>query len=319
MQTQKATLRDENWEIGPFRPKHLRGVISEFRYHHTKSPIMSINTSSDDCENGSTDKAGQSALSQESHEWPGTPVFRASPALPASRASLGLPESLVSLVSPVSPVCPASPAFERQAIESDIEQELKKLAACNACTARKGAKTRRFRLARELATIQMREGRKLAPSEVMTACREWFELSRRFLEPKATFEEHLAALIAEMGKALVPTGEGALARARAKVAKLSVSDLPAIPDWPVAPETWRRLAAIHRELSAANGGNTHFLSYRNAARAIGVSPQQAHDITLTLEAFGVIKIVDKGQAGPGSQKAAEFLYLLGWQDGPLDL
>ena len=43
------------------------------------------------------------------------------------------------------------------------------------------------------------------------------------------------------------------------------------------------------------------------------------DITLTLEAFGVIKIVDKGQAGPGSQKAAEFLYLLGWQDGPLDL
>ena len=219
----------------------------------------------------------------------------------ASRASLALPESLVF---------PVSPASEGQAVEGDIEEELKRLAGCNACTARKGAKTRRFKLARELATIQMREGRKLAPSEVITACGEWFKLSRPFLEPKETFEEHLTALIAEVGKALVPTGEGALERAIAKVSNLSLSDLPAIPDWPVAPEKWRRLAAIHRELSAANGGNTHFLSYRDAAQAIGVSPQHAHNITLTLEGFGVIKIVDKGQAGTNRRKAAEFLYLL---------
>jgi len=209
--------------------------------------------------------------------------------------------------------------------EGDLEQELKKLAARNACTARKGAKARRFKLARELATIQMREGRKLAPSEVVTAFREWFELSRPFLEPKATFEEHLATLIAEMGKVLVPTGEGALETAIAKVLSLSLSDLPEIPDWAVAPETWRRLAAIHRELSAANGGNPHFLSYRDAAQAIGVSPKQAHDITLTIEGFGVIKIVSKGDARPNGGKAAEFRYLLPqsengtWEDSGLDL
>ncbi len=209
------------------------------------------------------------------------------------------------------------PVSGGRAAQGDMERELTKLAADNACTARKGAKTRRFKLARGLATIQMREGRKLAPSELITACGEWFERSRPFLEPKETFEEHLAALIAQVSKVRVPTGEGALAVARAKVAKLSVSDLPAIPDCPAAPETWKRLAAIHRELSVANGGNTHFLSYRDAAQAIGVSPQQAHDITFTLEAFGVFKIVDKGQAGPNGGKAAEFLYLLPEAEGRL--
>ena len=108
----------------------------------------------------------------------------------------------------------------------------------------------------------------------------------------------------------MPIGDGVLARVAAEVSKLLVADLPEIPGFPDAPETWGRLAAIHRELSAANEGNTHFLSYRDAGEAIGVSPQQAHDITLALETLGVIKIENKGQAGPGSRRAAEFLYLL---------
>jgi hypothetical protein len=70
------------------------------------------------------------------------------------------------------------------------------------------------------------------------------------------------------------------------------------------------LAAIHRELSAANGGNPHFLSYRDAAEAIGVRPQQAHDITGALVVFEVIEIVNKGDARPNGGKAAEFRYLL---------
>lgn len=157
----------------------------------------STNTPSKDCENGSTDKAGQSALLQESHEWSGTPVFRASPASPAL---LALPVSLASPVSPVSPVSLVFPASEGPACHGAMEQELKRFAERNACTSPTRPDRRRFRLARELATIQMREGREVTPSEVMTACREWFELSRRFLGPKATFEEHLTALNVEVKK-----------------------------------------------------------------------------------------------------------------------
>jgi hypothetical protein len=36
---------------------------------------------------------------------------------------------------------------------------------------------------------------------------------------------------------------------------------------PNAPERWRRLAALHCELSRHSGGKAYFLSYRDAAKA----------------------------------------------------
>jgi hypothetical protein len=95
------------------------------------------------------------------------------------------------------------------------------------------------------------------------------------------------------------------------VANLSPDQLPEMPGKSNAPESWRRLAALHRELSRLRGKPTHFLAYRDAARVFdGISHQEAYAITGALETLGVIKIVHKGKAGLNSRKAAGFRYLL---------
>ena len=92
---------------------------------------------------------------------------------------------------------------------------------------------------------------------------------------------------------------------------LSVSGLPVIPGHPSAPESWRRIAGLHRELSRSAANGTYFLSYRDAAEVCdGLSHQAAHAITGALAKLGVIQIVSKGDARPNGRKAAEFRYLL---------
>jgi hypothetical protein len=87
--------------------------------------------------------------------------------------------------------------------------------------------------------------------------------------------------------------------------------LPVTPGIPEAPESWRRLAALHRELSRLSEKRTYFLSYRDAAKVYeGLSHQAAHTITFALARLGVIRIVRKGQARLNGGKAAEFQYLL---------
>jgi hypothetical protein len=95
------------------------------------------------------------------------------------------------------------------------------------------------------------------------------------------------------------------------IAKLSLDQLPIIPEKPNAPESWRRLAALHRELSRLCGTPTYFLAYRDAARVLdGLSHQEAHEITGALATLGVIEFVNNGKPGLNSSKAAEFQYLL---------
>jgi hypothetical protein len=95
------------------------------------------------------------------------------------------------------------------------------------------------------------------------------------------------------------------------VAKLPSDQLPAIPEKPNAPESWRRLAALHRELSRLCGTPTYFLAYRDAARVSdGLSHQEAYEITGALFTLRVIKIENNGQAGLNSRQASEFRYLL---------
>jgi hypothetical protein len=110
----------------------------------------------------------------------------------------------------------------------------------------------------------------------------------------------------------VPTGEGdTINKALENVSKLSDSDLPDIPGYADAPKPWRKLAALHREISRLCGSNIYFLSYRDAAKACKkLDHQSAHTITLALARVGVIEIVSKGKAGLKSRKAAEFRYLL---------
>ena len=191
-----------------------------------------------------------------------------------------------------------------------MEQELKKLAGCNACTARKGAKTRRFKLARDLAAVEKQIGKQLTIAELTIAAYQWHRLSQPFLDPNESREDHLMALVAEIAKVRFPTGEGAIKEAIERASRLPLADLPTIPNYPDASEDLRRIAALHRELSLLNGGQLYFLSYRDAAKVVpGLSPQQAYNRTFTLDRLDVIRIVDKGQPGPNG-KAAEFLYLL---------
>jgi hypothetical protein len=73
---------------------------------------------------------------------------------------------------------------------------------------------------------------------------------------------------------------------------------------------WRRLAALHCELSRLTVDG-YFLSYRDAAKVFdGLSHREAYEITGALATLGVITFVGKGQPGLISGKASEFRYLL---------
>jgi len=121
----------------------------------------------------------------------------------------------------------------------------------------------------------------------------------------------LAAFLAGLGKVRVPTGEGdTVNKAPEAVSKLSSSELPVTPGMPEAPENFRRVAALHRQLSRLCGGNTYFLSCRDTAKAFpGLTHQRAYNINLALAQLGVIKIVRVGDAQPNG-RASKFRYLL---------
>jgi hypothetical protein len=204
----------------------------------------------------------------------------------------------MSLAYPVSPVSNGQ----------GLEEELEGLAVRNACTEHSTARKRRWQLVRDLRAVEKRIRRKLSNPELTQVFSGWYRASHPLLDPGKTRDDYLAAFLAELGKVRIPTGEGdTINKALGHVSKLTVSELPVIPGVAHAPESWRRLAALHRELSRLRGKPTHFLAYRDAARVFdGMSHQEAHSITGALETLGVIKIVDKGKAGLKSRKAAEF-------------
>jgi hypothetical protein len=228
------------------------------------------------------------------------------------------PESAKALNVLKSPKLPCvscvsvSPVSEGQGVNGELEKELRRLATRNACTSAGDVpEKKRFKLARDLAAVQKRIGRDLTLAEIKRTCDKWEGASTPFLGWDDD-DHHFTKLLAELTKVRVPTGEGeTLNKGLETVCKLSLSQLPQIPGYPGAPENWRRIAALHRELSRPSANGTHFLSYRAAAKAcVGLSHQQAYDITGALVREGVIKIVKKGKAGLNSGKAAEFRYLL---------
>src|SRR4030095_10706723 len=159
-------------------------------------------------------------------------------------------------------------------------------------------------------------GRPLEMAEVLLSFDEWHRRSLAFLDPAKTRADYLAAFLGELGKGRVPRGEGeTLRKAVENVSKLSFDQLPAIPGLPNAPEAWRRVLALHRELSGLSANRIYFLSYRNAAQVCsGLTHQSAHTITAALVTLGAIEIVAKGKAGLNTRKAAEFRYVLSHDD-----
>ena len=213
------------------------------------------------------------------------------------------PESHEGLECLKCPEWPESPVSEGQALEN----ELRALAVHNACTQLNTARTRRFKLLRDLKAVQKQIGRKLKAAELETAFYEWYRLSLSFLDPAKTRDDYDAKFLSEFAKVRFATGEGTLATALENVAKLSPDQLPIIAGKPNAPASWRRLLALHYELARLRAKPRYFLSYRDAAKVFdGMTHQQAFDITGTLFTLGMIDFVSKGKAGLNSGKAAEF-------------
>ena len=219
-----------------------------------------------------------------------------------SRESRECPKSLESPVSPVSE-----------------GQELRELARAyavrTACRKPGSASKALFQLVRHLSTLEKRAGEEVEMGWLTPFFDEWYRLSEPFLDLGKTRDHYLAEFIAGFRKVRVLIGEGdTFNKALKAVEKLSPSQLPVIPKMPNAPQSWRRVAALHRELSRLCGVNVYFLSYRDAAKACeNLSHQEAHTITGALVRLGVIEMVRKGKAGLNGGKAAEFRYLL-----PLD-
>jgi CHC2 zinc finger len=219
-------------------------------------------------------------------------------------------ECPASLTSHESPMYPVSPVSNGQG----PGEALKALAVRNACTQRNTARERRWKLVRDLRAVEKGICRSLSTDDLMQAFNEWYCLSEPYLDPAKTCEDYLAMFLAELTKVRVPTGEGhPLNEALECVRTLSDHELPDIPLMPDVPAPWRRLAALHRELSrlSPNKDKTYFLSYRDAAKVYdGLSHQAAHTITFALARLRVVKIVRNGQARLNGGKAAEFRYLL---------
>jgi hypothetical protein len=262
-------------------------------------------------ENGSHLKSSSTAGAPSAmHQSSSRGELRPRPVLPEARVAPGTPERPESPEQPEAPKYLGSPV-PPVSVGHD-EKALKMLGTANACKAQNTARKRLWQLARDLSALEKKVKRELEIAEIIVACDEWYRLSQPFLDPAKTYDLYLAELVAALRKVRVPTGEGeTIEKALVAVAKLSPSQLPVIPGYPNAPESWRRVAAVHRELSRSCRGNTYFLSCRHGAKAhSGLSYQTVSDINRTLERLGVIKVVRVGDQRPNG-KASEFQYLLG--------
>jgi hypothetical protein len=238
-------------------------------------------------------RARRSTKPVGTHVLPAPPEPRKCPVAPGLRAD---------------PEFPVSPVSEGQACR---EKALKILATHNACTKPDSARPRLWQLVRDLRAAEKRLNRELQVAEMMIAFDEWHRRSQPFLDPAHTRDDYLPTFLAAFRKVRVPTGEGETnKKALEAVSQLPASKLPIIPGMPDAPESLRRVAALHREMSRICGGNTYFLSCRDAAKAVpGLSYQAACDINGALERLRVVKIVRLGDSRPNG-KASEFRYLL---------
>ena len=193
----------------------------------------------------------------------------------------------------------------------EFEKALEELAVGNACTELDTARKRRWKLVRDLNAVEKTIARKLNPGELMRTFNKWYCVSQKYLDPKKTRDDYLAAFLAELGKVRVPTGQGeALKKALERVSTLPIRDLPEVPGMPEAQESWRRLAALHRELARQSANGTYFLSCRDAAKAHPtLNKDSANNIQRALAQLRAISIVRVGAQGPRG-KASEYRYRL---------
>src|SRR4029450_12422907 len=120
-----------------------------------------------------------------------------------------------------------------------LEEELKGLAARNACThAGDRAPRKRFKLARDLRALEKRNQRALPTAELVGVLDEWYLRSKPFLPDGETRNDHLEKFLTELIKVPVPTGEGETRnKALECVSARPFCEVAQIPDKSDAPET----------------------------------------------------------------------------------
>jgi hypothetical protein len=80
---------------------------------------------------------------------------------------------------------------------------------------------------------------------------------------------------------------------------------------PKAPESFLRVAALHRQLSRPSTNETYYLSCRDSAKAFpGLSYQTASNINLALAHLGVVEVLCRGDARLSGGRASQSRYLL---------
>jgi len=215
---------------------------------------------------------------------------------------------------PASPEWPESPEFPVSPVSvgQGVEKKLEAMAAQCACTrAEDKASKKVFELARCVPAVEKQIGWRLGSSERLFLLKAWRDRSQAFLDDT---KDYLAEFLAGIPKVRVPKGEGeTIKKAIEKVLNLSLLELPIITQMPDAPEWWRRIVALHCELSrvSTKKDKSYFLSSRDTAKVFpGLSYQIANKINVALvEEFGIIEIVRVGDKRKGG-KATEFRYLL---------
>jgi len=183
-----------------------------------------------------------------------------------------------------------------------------------ACPKKGNERRSRFELAREVRAFTQCLGRQLTFGEQVTAFNAWYEKGKPNM--KTGYDKQLAMFLREQACVKKPKGgDVAFRRIVQKVASLPASELPVISAFGgEAPESWRRIAALHCEKAKQAKGGNYELSSRDTASALeGWDHRDAHALNNALAEAGVIEKVENGAAGKRKGIATKWRYLL-----PLD-
>src|SRR5262249_10994588 len=169
-----------------------------------------------------------------------------------SSSSLGLKSSSLPVFQPSSLQVIKCSSFPVTPVP---RSELRTLGESCACSKKGSERRARFELARAVHGLEQCLGRGLSFDEQVTAFNAWYEEARAFMKGK--YDKQLALFLRERGSVKKPKGGDIAFRRMVKtVVELPDSELPVISAFEGdAPESWRRIAALHREKARqAKGG-----------------------------------------------------------------
>jgi hypothetical protein len=188
--------------------------------------------------------------------------------------------------------------------------DLFEIAKSLACREKGKGHRAQFQLARYVRRFEMETGRPLDNDELRAVHRRWFSASTA-LPAEATEAEAFGEFIDRLRKVRILPGTTGdtlrLAKQRARALPL-----PEIPGFTDAPDSMRKIAALHRELQRVTSDAPHFLTAEDAREFAALKHKiKAHRIQLRLadDRLGVLRCVKRGDPRKGG-KPTLWLYLL---------